>query len=97
MSDTPLFQNADETERIYAPQQVPDEQRQVVADEGAGALPTSNEPPAAAPVANVGASSNAPAAPPNIGDEPTPGAPGDPQTEAGYPMDDRDTQRDIKR
>jgi len=89
MSDAPLFQDADEQERIYAPQQVPEKQRQVIADEGS--IKNNNtEPPAAAPVANVGTSTSGMAAPPNIGDEDRGGAPGDPQTEARDPLTDRE-------
>lgn len=87
MSDTPLFQNADEQERIYAPQQSPEERARVVADEGADALSDTAEPPTAAPVANVGTTPSGMAAPPNIGDSDTDGAPGDPQTRARDPFE----------
>ena len=95
MSDAPLFQNADEQEAIYAPQQIPSERRRVVADEGADVVDNSNEPPAAAPVAQVGVTPSGTAAPPNIGDNASGGASGDPETEAGYPIGDDD--RDVTR
>ena len=43
--------------------------------------------PAAAPIASVGTSPSGFMAPPNIGNESHGGAPGDPETQAGYPMD----------
>jgi hypothetical protein len=88
MSD-PLFKDADEQERLIAPQQVPGEGQQRARLEGdLGAATQDNEPPGPAPVANVGTSPSGMAAPPNIGHRPTYGAPGDPQTEAEYPLDD---------
>lgn len=71
MSDKPLFQNTDEQEAAYAPDQLPGDQRERVrADEGAGAgLGDANEPPAAAPVSNIGSSSSGLAAPPGVVEE----------------------------
>jgi hypothetical protein len=87
MDDAPLFQNMDEQERIYAPEQLPAaEQDRVRADEGATHMPP-NEPPAAAPVANLGNAPSAAMAPPNIGYEDRGGAPGAPNPEAGDPLD----------
>jgi hypothetical protein len=68
--DKPLFQGMDELERTYAPEQLPPddpEQARVRADEGADAVARSNanEPPAAAPVANMGNAPSAEAAPPD--------------------------------
>ena len=69
MSDQPLFQNMDEEERIYAPEELPagdPAAARVRADEGA--LPARpEEPPAAAPIANMGNAPSAAMAPPNIG------------------------------
>ncbi|GAC1650556.1 MAG: hypothetical protein NVS4B8_24880 [Herpetosiphon sp.] len=45
-SETPLFQNADEQERVYAPDQVPAERERVLADEQGSAGDT---PPVAVP------------------------------------------------
>jgi hypothetical protein len=95
MNDEPLFQNTDELEKTYAPQQLPpdsEEQKRVLADEGGGAIDPSlaNEPPSPAPVANVGSSPSSVAAPPNIGHEEHGGAPGDPNTQARDPMDAHD-------
>src|SRR5438045_2551380 len=57
---------------------------------GAGEVKPTNhyveEPPAASPVANMGNSPSAAMAPPNIGDRDHGGAPGDPETEARYPL-----------
>ena len=69
MSDQPLFQNTDEQESVYAPQQVPGaEQERVRADDKTGPAdsPTFDSPPAAAPVANLGNAPSAAAAPPGI-------------------------------
>ncbi len=88
MSD-PLFKDADEQERLLAPQQVPGEGQERARLEG-DLAPTDvgSEPPGPAPVANVGTSPSGMAAPPNIGHRATSGAPGDPQTQAEYPLDD---------
>lgn len=71
MSDKPLFQNTDEQEVAYAPDQLPADQRdRVRADEGTDAgLRDANEPPVAAPVANVGTSASGQAAPPGVMEE----------------------------
>lgn len=92
MSDAPLFQNADEQERIYAPEQVPgaDVRARVEGDMNTGDLSAAIEPPAAAPVANVGSSASGIAAPPNVTSDDRGGAAGDPGTQARYPLDDSD-------
>jgi len=89
MSDAPLFQDADEQERVYAPQQVPDAAGRARLEGDANISDTSAvEPPAAAPVASVGSSPSGAAAPPNVTDDNRGGAPGDPGTQARYPLDD---------
>ena len=89
MSD-PLFKDADEQERLIAPQQVPGEGQERARLEGdLDTTDGANVVPGPAPVANVGTSPSGMAAPPNIGYGTTPGAPGDPQTQAEYPLDDR--------
>ena len=94
MSDKPLFEGMDEYERTYAPQELPpgdpDQVRVQVEGDAGEVGPLSNaEPPAAAPVASPGSSPSSVAAPPNIGPDDGVGAPGDPDSQAGYPMDDR--------
>ncbi len=79
MSD-PLFKDADEQERLVAPHQVPGEGQLRAQLEGETDYVDTAEP-AAAPV-HAGSSPNSMASPPNIGDEPTLGAEGDPQTRA---------------
>ena len=65
MSDQPLFQNMDEEERIYAPEQLPpEEQARVRADEGRVRVDP-EEPPTAAPVANMSNAPSAAMAPPS--------------------------------
>lgn len=96
-NDEPLFQGMDELERTYAPQQLPPddpEQARVRADEGSDSIggTTLKEPPSAAPVANVGSSASGMAAPPNIGHAEHGGAPGDPETQARYPLDDAEDE-----
>jgi hypothetical protein len=87
--ERPLFQGMDELERTYAPEQLPPDDSDVArvrADEGGlgdSAFMVAEEPPAAAPVANLGTAS---AAPPNIGHVDHAGAPGDPETQADYPI-----------
>ena len=93
--ERPLFQGMDEMERTYAPQELsPDdpEQARVRADEGADVSTDDilEEPPSPAPVANIGTAPTAAAAAPNIGHVDHGGAPGDPQTQAEYPMDSGD-------
>ena len=68
MSDKPLFQNMDEQEAAYAPQELPaDQQARVRADEGAYVDNTADtEPPAAAPVAHLGTTPTGQAAPPGV-------------------------------
>ena len=81
MSD-PLFRDADEQERTFAPQQVPEARERARIEGDLNDADTSYAAPAAAPVINVGRSPSSLAAPPNIGDVDRGGAPGDPQTEA---------------
>lgn len=66
MSDKRLFKNADEQERKYAPEQVPEERKRAVADEGADQVQQTSpdEPPSAAPVFGTGTAPSAVAAPP---------------------------------
>jgi hypothetical protein len=97
MSDKPLFQDADEQERTLAPQQVPSERRRVVADEGADVVGDDAEIPSAAPVASVGTTQVVGAAPPNLGNTASGGAPGDPETRARNPMGDSDRNTNPKR
>ena len=92
MDDKPLFEGIDDYEQTYAPQQLPpdDEGQQRARLEGdTDSVDTSAqiEPPAAAPVANMGNAPSAAMAPPNIGHEDHGGAPGDPQTQARSPFD----------
>lgn len=100
MDEKPLFQGMDKFERTYAPQQLPSEdaeQARVRAEGDADGTDTSAllEPPAAAPVGNIGSSPSSAMAPPNIGHEDHGGAPGDPETQARYPIGDgnRDDDR----
>ncbi|MBF6614281.1 MAG: hypothetical protein IVW55_14235 [Chloroflexi bacterium] len=85
------FQHLDEVERVYAPEELPagaPEKRRVQLDEeGAGNTDASllDEPPSAAPVA-AGTTPSSVMAPPNIGQEEHGGAPGDPETQARYPI-----------
>jgi hypothetical protein len=83
MDDAPLFQDLDEQERTYAPQQLPpEEQDRVRADEGMTYMPP-NEPTSAAPVANLGNAPSAAMAPPDDVDDHQ----GAPNSEAGDPVD----------
>jgi len=87
MSDQPLFQNMDEEERIYAPEQLPaDEQARVRADEGRVRVDP-DEPPAAAPVANLGNAPSAAMAPPNSEFEQLSATPSDPDTDPASQLD----------
>jgi hypothetical protein len=81
MSD-PLFRDADEQERTFAPQQVPEARERARLEGDLDASEAGYQPPAAAPVINVGSSPSSLAAPPNIGHIDRGGAPGDPQTQA---------------
>jgi hypothetical protein len=79
----------DEEERIYAPEALPPDDPQaarVRAEEGAGPAWT-DEPPAAAPVANMGNAPSAAMAPPNIGRGNANEAPGTPDPVARDPLD----------
>lgn len=92
-----LVQRLDETERVYAPQQLPPddrEQARVRAEGDAGDVggATLQEAPDAAPVATAGSSPSSVAAPPNIGHEEHGGAPGDPNTQARDPFDTDETR-----
>jgi hypothetical protein len=87
----PLFQGMDDFERTYAPESFPDANlppNETDVDSVARDTSRALEPPAAAPVANVGPSSNAPSAPPNLGRDDGVGAPGDPDSVARYPIGD---------
>ncbi|HYF61925.1 MAG TPA: hypothetical protein VD886_03875 [Herpetosiphonaceae bacterium] len=81
MSD-PLFRDADEQERMFAPDQVPETSQRARLEGDLDASAVGAEPPGPAPVANVGTSPSSMAAPPNIGHIDRGGAPGDPQTQA---------------
>lgn len=91
MSDAPLFQNADEQEQVYAPQQVPDTagRARLEGDADTGDTSAAIEPPSAAPVGSVGTSTSGVAAPPNVTDNDRGGAAGDPGTQARDPYDTR--------
>lgn len=99
MSDTnnkPLFQGMDDFERTYAPESFPDANlppTEIDVDSASRDTSRAIEPPAAAPVASVGPSSQAPAAPPNLGPEDGVGAPGDPDSVARYPIGDADEDK----
>ena len=97
--EKPLFQGIDEIERTYSPQELPEDdpdQARVRADEGGdtGDASRMEEPPAAAPVANLGNAPSAAAAPPNIGHRDHGGAPGDPETQAEYPIGDDESREE---
>ena len=97
MSDKPLFEGIDELERTYAPQQLPPDDPehtrvQVERDASEVGAPDPAGPPEPAPVASPGSSPSSVAAPPNIGPDDGVGAPGDPDTQAGYPLDSDDTR-----
>ncbi len=88
-----LFKNADETERIYAPQTVPgtDIPSTELDADGSAGLGTfrDNERPAGGPVAPIGSNPTGSAAVPNVaGHDEHRGAPGDPETQARYPIGD---------
>lgn len=89
-SGGPLFKNVDETERIYNPEGVPGTHiptHEVDADPTAGSQSfRNNEIPAAGPVATIASNPTGSAAVPNIGDNADQGAPGDPETQADYPI-----------
>ncbi len=87
-----LFKDVDETERIYSPETVPGTRmpaHEVDADPLAGGQSfRNNEIPAAGPVATIASNPTGSAAVPNIGDNNDQGAPGDPETQADYPIGD---------
>ena len=95
-NERPLFQGIDEFERTYAPGELPPddpERQKAQLDEGGSFRDATDiEEPSAAPVANLGSSPSGAMAAPNIGHRDHGGAPGDPETEAEYPMDDDDTE-----
>jgi len=89
--ERPLFEGLDEYERTYAPEQLPrdDPERQRAEEDEQGSVGAPDlEPPSAAPVATLGTSPSGAMAPPNIGHWDHGGAPGDPETEARYPIGD---------
>ncbi len=97
--DKPLFQGMDEFEREYAPEELPldDPARaraRIEGDHDTDADAALLEPPAAAPVGNIGTSPSGAMAPPNIGHGDRGGGPGDPDTQAS--LDDNDTNRHDK-
>ncbi|MBA3948107.1 MAG: hypothetical protein H0X37_26605 [Herpetosiphonaceae bacterium] len=64
MSNAPLFENTDEQEKAYAPQQLPTGENTAVQVEGSDTSDTSAiQPPSAAPVGTVGTSPSGFAAP----------------------------------
>jgi hypothetical protein len=92
MSDGPLFQNADEMERIYAPEDVPnanmpEHERDVGGTAGLDTF-RDNEQPSGGPVVTIASNPTGSAAVPNIGHDEHGGAPGDPETQAEYPIGD---------
>ncbi len=95
MDNDQYFEKLDNYERTYAPQELPagdPEQVRTLVDEDVesrnqAAASSVEEPPAAAPVANVGSSASGLAAPPNIGNMDRGGASGDPKTQARDPLD----------
>src|SRR6476661_1682222 len=98
MDEKPLFQGMDEMERIYAPEQLPpDDPEQVLVrdDDGPDAANRflTEEPPDAAPVANLGNAPSAAAAPPNLGQNKE--GRGDPGSQARDPFDTRETPEDV--
>ncbi len=89
MHDPNRFAEQDEQERIYAPEQLPtdsSEQSRVRA-EGDSSVVDHNEPPIAAPVANLGNAPSAAMAAPNLGPANSHTAPGAPNPEARDPTD----------
>lgn len=89
MHDPNRFAEQDAMERIYAPEELPadaPEQARVRADNDAS-LVDHNEPPIAAPVANLGTAPSAAMAPPNLGPANANEAPGAPNPEARDPTD----------
>ncbi len=89
--DRPLFEGIDEFERTYAPEELPpdDPEGERARIEGdADTVDTSAfvRPPSPAPIASIGSSPSGEMAPPNIGHQDHGGAPGDPETEARYPI-----------
>ena len=89
MHDPNRFAEQDAMERVYAPEELPadsPEQARVRADNDSS-LVDHNEPPIAAPVANLGTAPSAAMAPPNLGPANAHEAPGAPNPEARDPTD----------
>ena len=88
MSEERLFQDADEQERLYAPEQLPesDQERRRAEAEDETSRTSVDEPPSAAPVANLNGTPTSSAAPPNIGNVDRGGSEGDPETQARDPF-----------
>jgi hypothetical protein len=91
MSDKPLFENMDEQERVYAPEQVPgavgpDAEVDQGGTAGSGTAVSTGDT-AAGPVASVGTGLTGGMSTPNVGPDDDRTAPGDPNTQASYPLD----------
>jgi hypothetical protein len=91
-----LFQNMDEQERVYAPEQVPGAVGpDAEVDQGGTAAsgtanadePSYTESTAAGPVSSGGTGIGGGAATPNVGDQDPRTQPGDPNPRASYPLD----------
>jgi hypothetical protein len=93
-SEKPLFEGIDEYERTYAPEGLPADDPGAVKARLEGDVDVGNDaasaPPDPAPVAVIGTSPSSMAAPPNIGHDARRTGPGDPQTQADYPIGDDD-------
>ncbi len=94
MSDAPLFQDMDEKERLYSPESFPDANLPPEEVDADGVAVTEHSdglnPIVAAPIANMGPSSQAPAPPINLEPDDGVGTPGDPNAVTGYPIGDDD-------
>jgi hypothetical protein len=97
----PLFEGIDEFERTYAPEELPpgDPEGKRARIEGDRDTVDSSDfrPPSPAPIASVGSSPSGEMAPPNLGHEDRGGAPGDPETEARYPIGNEEPSDDEPR
>src|SRR4051794_13744208 len=89
MDDQNIFSRMDEEERIYAPQELPlDERQRVIADDKSNNPGLDeDEPPGPGIIGTLGSSASGNMAVPNIGHNDTGGGPGDPETEARDPME----------
>lgn len=100
MSDQPLFQNADEQESAYAPQELAagDEKARVAADETWGGMPaTDGDRPVAVPVSGSGTTFAAPPSQefePGMAREEADVARGDTRVTGRDPRDEAETRRD---